>query len=222
MKIGLIGGIGPAATLFYYDRLSKAFAARGQDLELVIVNASTRTLTENVSAGRIKEQAQVFLAVAKQLAAAGADCVVISSMGGHFCIDEFEPVCPLPIIHGPRAVGDHLKRTGITNPGVLGTRVVMETGLYGFLKELNPVIPGTESIAQVHQDYIDMAMAGAPTADQRHRLLQAGNTLIDKQGASVILLGGTDLSLVYDENTDVPFIDTAQIHVDAIVAQALN
>jgi aspartate racemase len=33
MHIGLIGGIGPAATEFYYRRLVRAFAAAGRKLE---------------------------------------------------------------------------------------------------------------------------------------------------------------------------------------------
>jgi aspartate racemase len=44
MQIGLIGGIGPAATDFYYRRLISAFAARKTPLELTIVHADTPTL----------------------------------------------------------------------------------------------------------------------------------------------------------------------------------
>lgn len=44
MHIGLIGGIGPAATDFYYRRLIAAFAARAQPLEVTIVHADTPTL----------------------------------------------------------------------------------------------------------------------------------------------------------------------------------
>jgi aspartate racemase len=36
MHIGLIGGIGPAATVFYYERMVRAFAAVEQPLHLTI------------------------------------------------------------------------------------------------------------------------------------------------------------------------------------------
>ena len=39
MHIGLIGGIGPAATDFYYRRLISIFASKKTKLELTIVHA---------------------------------------------------------------------------------------------------------------------------------------------------------------------------------------
>ncbi|PON10327.1 aspartate/glutamate racemase family protein, partial [Candidatus Entotheonella serta] len=40
MHIGLIGGIGPAATVFYYERIVQAFAAAEQPLHLTIGHTS--------------------------------------------------------------------------------------------------------------------------------------------------------------------------------------
>ncbi|MCG8415314.1 MAG: aspartate/glutamate racemase family protein [Pseudomonadales bacterium] len=222
MHIGMIGGIGPAATVFYYQQLVDGFARRSQALHLTIVNSSAKTLTENLAAGCSQEQAAEFLRVSQQLVGAGADCVVITSMGGHFCLPDFSPLSPLPIIEGPRSVRDHLLQAGISKPGILGTRKVMESALYGQLDELEPVIPLGEELEQANRDYVDMAIAGVATADQRSRLLAAGEKLIREQGAEVVLLGGTDLSIVYDETTNIPFIDTAQVHVDAIIKEALE
>ena len=44
MHVGLIGGIGPAATDFYYRRLISTFAGKNAALELTIVHADTPTL----------------------------------------------------------------------------------------------------------------------------------------------------------------------------------
>ena len=222
MHIGMIGGIGPAATLFYYEQLAKAFLERDLELELTIVNSDVRNLTENLAAGRGQEQAAEFKRLTDRLKLAGAECVVISSMGGHFCLPEFAPISPLPIIEGPSSVRDHLIAKGVKRPGILGTRKVMETHLYGVLHELEVVIPKDADLDQAGQDYVDMAIAGDATAEQRARLLGAGEKLIEEQGAEVILLGGTDLSIVYDSSTSIPFIDTAQVHVDAVVAAACS
>jgi aspartate racemase len=32
------------------------------------------------------------------LVAAGAECVVVTSIAGHFCINEFKAVSPLPVV----------------------------------------------------------------------------------------------------------------------------
>jgi aspartate racemase len=55
MHIGLIGGIGPAATVFYYERIVQAFDAAAQPLHLTIAHTSARTLSRNVAAGRAEE-----------------------------------------------------------------------------------------------------------------------------------------------------------------------
>lgn len=222
MHIGLIGGIGPAATTFYYEQLVKVFAERKQPLDLTIGNSSAIMLTENLAAGRANKQAQEFKRIADQLAAAGAECIVISSMGGHFCAKEFTTISPLPLISGPVAVREYLTGKGIRRPGILGTRKVMETNLYGELDDLDPVAPQGEDLLQVNDDYIAMAIAGSATGVQRDRLLSMGATLIEQQGAEVILLGGTDLNIVYSDSTNLPYIDTARVHVEAIVTAALD
>jgi aspartate/glutamate racemase len=45
MHVGLIVGIGPAATDLYYRFLITTLAARGVDLELTMAHADTPTLT---------------------------------------------------------------------------------------------------------------------------------------------------------------------------------
>ena len=44
MQVGLIGGIGPAATDYYYRRLISNFAAARRPLDMTIVHADTPTL----------------------------------------------------------------------------------------------------------------------------------------------------------------------------------
>ena len=71
-------------------------------------------------------------------------------------------------------------------------------------------------------DYVAVAIRGAATSAERERLLTAGASLVRDQRAEVVLLGGTDLNLVYDGvELDFPVIDSAMVHVDAIVNAAL-
>ena len=60
MHIGLIGGIGPAATDFYYRRLIAAFASRKKPLELTIAHADTPTLLNNLARNDKAGQAAIF------------------------------------------------------------------------------------------------------------------------------------------------------------------
>ena len=74
MHIGLIGGIGAAATVAYYQRLTAAVAARHQPLELTIVQADIRPLIANANSDGREAQARLFAPLIDRLRAAGADC----------------------------------------------------------------------------------------------------------------------------------------------------
>lgn len=72
MHIGLIGGIGPAATEFYYRNLVKAHrsSGSGSQLDLTICHAQASDLIRNIQAGAIDEQAAIFAVLANRLRAA--------------------------------------------------------------------------------------------------------------------------------------------------------
>lgn len=223
MHIGLIGGIGPAATVFYYERIVEAFAEADQPLHLTIGHTSVKQLARNNSEDRRQEQAEEYARITHQLAAAGAKSVVITSMGGHFCAAEFAAISPLPMIDGPTATAAYLKQQGVDRIGILGTRVVMQTSLYGALSDFEPVAPLGDDLNQVHNDYLAVAVAGRALPDEGARLLAAGAALVRDQGAEAVLLGGTDLSLVYNNaNVEFRVIDSAAAHADAVVHAALG
>ena len=221
MHIGLIGGIGPAATSFYYEQLVRAFSDQPDNLQLTIGHSSAPKLSNNFANGLANDQAIEFKRITHQLKSAGAELVAITSMGGHFCATEFAAMTPLPMVNGPVAVGEYLTQLGAQRIAVLGTGVVMRSNLYGALDNLDVIIPPEEKLEQVNKDYIAMAIAGEATEEQRQRMLEIGNQLIRMGGADVLLLGGTDLNLVFaSEIVEYPIIDSAQVHVDAIVDAA--
>ena len=98
MHIGLIGGIGPAATEFYYRGLIDRHAKAGTAPDLTIVHADVREMAANLASGDAQKQAEIFARLVQRLAAAGAELAAVTSMGGHFCIQELIAISPLPAI----------------------------------------------------------------------------------------------------------------------------
>jgi hypothetical protein len=80
MHIGLIGGIGPAATDYYYRGLIEGHAAAGRRLDLTIAHADVRQLVANLAQDRRDAQAAAFLPLVKRLQAAGARAAAVTSM----------------------------------------------------------------------------------------------------------------------------------------------
>lgn len=220
MHIGLIGGIGPAATDLYYRGLIDAMRVEDADLDLTIAHADAPTLVRNFEARQPKAQAEIFLRLTDRLVTAGADFVAITSIGGHFCIEQFQPRSPLPVINMIEAMNAHLAAQGFKSVGLLGTDTVMKTHFYGGVTSTEILVPPPPVIDKVHRAYVDMALAAAVDTAQKKIFFDAGQALAD-QGAETILLGGTDLFLAFDGER-VPFetLDCAGVHINAIAQAA--
>lgn len=212
LHIGLIGGIGPAATIVYYQRLCAAVAKAGQPLSLTIVQADIQTLIRTNTNDLRQEQAEVYAPLLHRLKAAGCDCAAITSLGGHFCIAETEALSPLPLVSAIAPLDDYFAGKGLARVGLLGTRVVMRTGLYGQLRKTE-ALALTDRIDELGQLYQDMAVAGTCGPDTRATFLEAGRQLV-AQGAEAVVLAGTDLNLAFDGTAPgYPVIDALDVHV---------
>lgn len=213
MHIGLIGGIGVAATIVYYQRLTAAAAARGvARLELTIAHGEIQELIRNNLADRREEQARAFLPLVQRLNDAGCDCIALSSLGAHFCLDELAALSPLPIVSAVAPLDAYFVEQGIKRIGLLGTRVVMRTRLYGQLARTDAIALDDE-IEILGQTYQDVAVAGTCSSGQRERFLDAGRRMI-AAGADAIVLAGTDLNLAFDgQDPGYRVIDALDVHV---------
>ncbi len=222
MHIGLIGGIGLAATEFYYRGLIARHAAGGTKLDLTIAHADVGELVRNLAAGDARSQAESFARLIGRLAAAGADIAAVTSMGGHFCIRELEAISPLRLLNAVPLVDAEIRRRHLTSVGIIGTRMVMETRLYGGIASAHVVMPEGAALDEVHQAYVEMAVAGRVGQAQRRLFFEAGKELCRTRGAQAVLLGGTDLFLAFEgQECGFPVIDCAEIHVEALFRSSL-
>ena len=221
MHIGLIGGIGPAATDHYYRGLIRAVAVSGSTLELTIAHTDAPTLLENLTHDNGAAQAVIFANLIGQLQAAGAQAAAITSIAGHFCIGELTKISPLPVIDIIGEVDAALKKRNLQKVGLIGTRKVMDSGFYGGLPTVDIMLPDARNLDRVHDSYVEMAMSGKVTDAQRQVFFSAGRRLVEDYGAGAIVLGGTDLFLAFD-GADCGFdlVDCADIHIGTLARVA--
>ena len=219
MHIGLIGGIGPAATDYYYRGLIEGHAAAGRRLELTMAHADARELVANLAANRREQQAAAFLPLVRRLQAAGAQAVAVTSMGGHFCA-ELEAQSPLPVINVLHALDAAIAARRLATVGLIGTRMVMDSHAYGRIKSARVLLPEEPEREAVARAYVEMAVPGRVTPAQRDVFFAAGRALCAR-GAAAVVLGGTDLFLAFD-GMDCGFatLDCARVHVEAILARS--
>lgn len=233
MHVGLIGGTGPGATLYYYRGLVAAHAAHtaGPEvadgggpppMDLTIVQAEARDMARNFTEDRNREQAEIFARLIGRLAGAGAEMAALTSLGAHFCIEDLRPISPLPLLDAIPVLDAGLAARGLGKVGLLGTDKVMKTKVYGGLRSVAAVAPADAELAAVHDDSVAMAVAGVATDGQRTRLFRAGRTLCEDDGAEVVVLASTDLFLAFEgRDCGFPVINSTDIHIAAIHAQMM-
>lgn len=213
MHIGLIGGIGTAATLVYYDRLTRRVAETGQPLRLTIAHGDIRELIANNLAWRPEAQAESFARLIEGLAAGGADCAALTSLGAHFCYTETAARSPLPLVSAIAPLDDHFADRGLTRVGLLGTANLMRTRLFGQLRRVEAVAPAGD-LEALGLTYQEVATSGRCTEAQRAAFFAAGREMVEAQGAQAVILAGTDLNLAFDgHDPGYPVIDALDVHV---------
>ena len=223
MHIGLIGGIGPAATVVYYERLvERVRAARGR-LDLTVVQADVQELVANALADRRDAQAAVYAALIERLRLAGAACAAITSIGGHFCYPETVARSSLPLVSAIEPLDAAFAVAGLRRVGLLGTERVMRTRLYGQLARTEAVVPHGDLVA-LGQAYLDIATSGVCTDEQRAVFVEAGREMVAEQGADAVVLAGTDLGLAFTPELDPGYrvIDALDVHVAVLADLALD
>jgi aspartate racemase len=222
MHIGLIGGIGPAATEFYYRHITAAHARAKRRLDLTIAHADAGTLVTNLRADRRDDQAAIFVALTRRLQAAGADAVAITSIAGHFCHREFAAISPLPVLSIIPPVREALARRNVTRVGLIGTKVAMTSRVYGALDDADVRVPAGDDFEATEREYLGMGTTGTATNAARRFFFRVGQELY-RGGAEVVVLAGTDLFLVFDgQDCGFPTMDCAMAHIDAITARTLG
>lgn len=222
MHIGLIVGIGPAATDYYYRYLITALARAGHDLTLTMAHADTPTLLRNQASGNVDAQVQIYKSLTERLQHAGIEQIAVTSIAGHFCIDAFKSQSPVPVIDLLDVVKAKIAQRGLKRVGLMGTRVVMESQFYGVLAGVE-VIPPVENLAEVHDAYVAMAAGGTATPEHCEVFIRTGQTLVNTYGCESVMLAGTDLALVFKKGQNFGFetFDCAEAHAEVIAEAAM-
>jgi aspartate racemase len=210
MHVGLITGLGPSATVAYYQRLTQAVSQRGHRLELTMVEANIRDVLANNLTDNRDGQAEIFAKLLHRLKAAGADFASITAIGPHFCWDETLALSPLPLLSAIAPLDAFCADHGFGRVGLLGTARAMRTRLFGQMVRTEVIAPVDSDM--VGEAYQDVAVDGRCNDATRNLLFGAGRAMMER-GAEAIALAGTDLLLAFDgRDPGFPVIDVLEVH----------
>ena len=219
--LGLIGGLGPGATVHYYRALIAAHEAAERVPRMLIAHADVDRVMTAAGAKDFTGLADYLAGLIGSMKAGGAEATAIVALTPHICVPQLTPISPLPLIDMVSEVAAEISARGLKRVAMFGTRFTVETRMFGRLDGIDVVLPKPDEIDLIHNTYADV-VAARSTPTQIDGLRRLARTFIERDGAEAILLAGTDLSTVFDAtNTGFPALDCAAVHIRAIMKRLL-
>ncbi len=228
--VGIIGGLGPESTIEYYRRILAAYREQRPDAgnpSIVINSINMPKLLGFMEAGELEKMAAYLTDEIHRLAEASCSFAVISANMPHIVFDQVQPQSPIPLISIVEATCEVARQMGFRKLVLFGTRFVMQGILYPkvFSREgIEVVAPAPEEQDYIHQVYFEELVKGIVLPETRQKLLAILDRLHTEQKIQGLILGGTELSLIFRESEalGLPILDTTRIHVNSIVAELLR
>lgn len=225
--IGILGGMGPAATADFYAKLVSMTPGRTDQEHLRTVIWSDPTVPDRTEAllGNGPDPTPSLLNGSRVLRAAGATVIAIPCNTAHAFVPRIADHVGLPIVHMIGEVAGHLAgvRPRIRRAGLLATTGTVRACLYqDWLARvgIDLVLPG-----QLTQDTEVMAAIRAVKAKEAGdaasaQLARAAQELTGK-GAQAIIAGCTEIPLGLPPSAvPVLFVDPAVVLARALVRRA--
>jgi aspartate racemase len=229
---GIIGGLGPESTVEYYRSVVTLYRERTRDgsYPLVIINSvNMKRLIDAFSADDRAGAADYLSAEVSKLARAGADFALLSANTPHIVFDEVERRSDIPLLSIVRATCDEAKALGLKRLGLFATRFTARAGFYAAAlasEGISLALPGDAEQDYIHERYMNELVNGRFLPETRAGLISIARRLKTEEGIEGLILGGTELPLILRDadsaDAGVPFLDTTQIHVKAIVERLLS
>jgi aspartate racemase len=218
--IGVLGGMGPEATLDCYAKIiQNTPASKDQDHLQVIINSDPKVPDRTAAIlGRGESPLPALAAGVQALERAGADFVIIPCVSAHMFLEELITQVSLPILSIFDAVADTIVREhpAIKTVGLLGTTGTVKGGLFQKRLEsegLQILVPDDASQTRVMDAIytIKDVQATRTREEITAALTSVAQSLMDR-GAQGIIAGCTEIPLALRQaHLSVPYFDSLTV-----------
>lgn len=193
----------------------------------IVINSIDMRMLDGIEAGDLAGVTDYLATELERLARAGADLALLASNTSHLVFGALRARSPLPLVSIVEATGAAARERHLTSLGLLGTRFTMQGRFYPDVfapAGIDLVVPGPDEQSFVHERYMGELVKGRIVRETRARLLTIIESLKQGHGIQGLVLGGTELSMMFPEEAvcGIPVLDTTKIHVGAAVAALLS
>ncbi|WP_439124855.1 aspartate/glutamate racemase family protein [Marivita sp.] len=220
-KIGVLGGMGPEATIYFMQQVVDAIDARDDSDHIPLLVDNNTQVPSRIKAileGGGKDPGPVLAQMAEGLVAAGAEALVMPCNTAHYYADQVATATDAPFLN---MVEMSCAEAGKIAPGgkvgLLGSPALQQVGVF----EAALADQGLSSVYAAEQGRalatIRSIKAQGPSEFAAHTLSDICAQMVD-DGADVICICCTEFSLLASAiNARVPMFDALQVLVSASV-----
>ncbi len=203
--IGILGGMGPEATLDLFHKIIKLSpAVKDQDHFRIIIDNNPKIPDRTAAIlGKGEDPLPALQETAQNLEKAGADFILIPCNTAHYFISEIQQSIKIPILNMIKETAHHVKSIFPS---------------FNF-KNINLIIP-TQSEKDKIMDIIYKIKKNILTKEMKNQIINISEEQI-KKGAQAIIAGCTEIPLILkNEDIKVPVIDPTNILAKRAIEEA--
>jgi aspartate racemase len=227
--IGILGGLGPEATIEYYRGIVQALHSKSPDSdypETVIYSANMTELWRIIEAKQFCTLTTWLIERIESLHKGGAEFAAIASNTPHIVFEEVRSKSPIPVLSIVEETCKKAKSVDLKKCGLFGTKFTMQSSFYQdyFNQQgISIVIPEEDDRKFLDDKIFSELVFGAIKDKTRKKLLQIVRKMIDTESIDSLILACTELPLILsDSECGIPFLSTTAIHIDSIVKFCLS
>ncbi len=228
--IGILGGMGPYATVDLFRKIIEATPAQRDQEHLRILVDNNPRIPDRTQAilGKGKSPLPMMIETAKNLEKAGADFILIPCHTAHFWLRELQEGLSIPIIdmveETVRAISTkcpHFHKVGlIATTGTIKSKVYHQVFERMGWEVIIPKEAGQEIVMK--EIYGEEGIKTGQLEKPKAKIIKVAQELLGR-GAEIIVAGCTEVSLVLKkEDLSVPVVDSTEILARAAVKEATD
>ena len=198
--VGIIGGMGPAATCDLMEKIIALTKASCDQEHLHIITDLNTAIPDRTAAilHGGPDPVPELVKSARRLETTGADFLIMPCNTAHFFYDAVAASVHIPVLHMPREAASVLKAAGVNTVGVLATDGTIQAGVYGAALDragVKAVYPSPAMQEHVMRLIYDGVKARAVPLES----IPVKDVLADlrAQGAEKFLLACTELPIAF-------------------------
>ncbi|AMO23608.1 aspartate/glutamate racemase family protein [Ramlibacter tataouinensis] len=227
LHIGIVACSAEGAALCYRTLCAEGAALLGPHAhpEVSLHGASLAEYVRCLDGNDLAGIAQLMLASARKLAAAGADFLICPDNSIHQAFPLVAPASPLPWLHIAETVASEAAARGYRRLGITGTRWLVASEVYPEKLQqrgLTCVRPSDAERDEMGRLIMDELVNGIfrPDTVAYFQKVIAG---LQAQGCDAVVLGCTEIPLIIsDRNSPIPTLDSTRLLARAALRRAVE